>query len=77
MKIEKPSKKNHEANKNELRKFINDNPSSTLDEMLDMFGDHEYYFLLAMVSLYEEESIISRWNEENEKVEFLTKTSGR
>lgn len=77
MKIEKPSKWNHDDNKNELRKFIKDNPDSSLDEILDMFGDHEYYFLLAMASLYEEGSITSRWNKENEKVEFLTQTSGR
>ncbi|HRZ34007.1 MAG TPA: hypothetical protein P5548_03875 [Candidatus Moranbacteria bacterium] len=77
MKIKKPSKKNHEENKEELRKIIGNYPICSFDEIFEMFGDHEYYFLLAMASLYEEGSIDSRWNNKNEKVEFLTQTSGR
>ena len=77
MKIEKPSEKNQEENKEELRKFIKDNPGSSFDEIFEMFGDHEYYFLLAMAALYEDGSIDSKWDSDNEKVGFTSKTSGR
>lgn len=77
MKIKKPSEKNQEENKEELRKFIKDNPYSSFDEIFEMFGDHEYYFLLAMTALYEDGSIDSKWDSDNEKVGFTSKTSGR
>jgi hypothetical protein len=77
MKIPQPSKKNQEENKKELQNFINDNPPSSFDEIFEMFGDHEYYFMLAMVALYEEGKIESNWDNENEKIEFYAQTKRR
>jgi hypothetical protein len=74
MKIKKPSKKTQEENKKELSAFIKDNPGSSFDEIFEMFYDHEYCFLLAMTALYEDGSIDSNWDGENERVGFFTQT---